>query len=173
MLGLEDVIRRHPLTAVGLGAVAVMALIPRSKRGPWATGARAVAELCVEAEGEAEGEIVEQLAQTAIENIVKAMAHPEPEARHAAVHAILHRYKRRAHRRSGRFARDGEGRQRRYARQISALEAKIEARQAKAPDEQRQRFDHVLSALKAPPPSVLPPGETGRRPAPTPTPRPA
>lgn len=151
MLGVEDVIRRHPLTAVGLAAVGVTALIPQARRGPLAKGVNAVGQLCIEAEGEAEAEIVERMADAAIGQLAQAMAHPEPEARHAAVHALVHRYKKRAHRRSKRFARDDAGRKRRYARQITALEQRIVHRQATATDAQKQGFVRVLAALKAPP----------------------
>lgn len=150
MLGLEDAIRKHPLTAVGLAAVTVTALMPRFRRSPWAMGVKAVAELCIEAEGEAEVEIVERLAEAAIEELVEALAHPEPEARHAAAHAVVQRYKTRAHRRSKRFVRDEGRRQRRYARHISALETRISRRHAAASDEERRGFERVLLTLKAP-----------------------
>jgi hypothetical protein len=152
MLGLEDAIRKHPFTAVGLAAIAITTLIPRSKRPTWAKGVKAAAQLCIEAEGEAEGEIVERLAEVACNDLVDALAHPAPEARHAAAHAVVRKYAKRAHRRSARFAQDESHRQRRYARHISALEEKISLRKATAPDEQKRGFELALSALKAPPP---------------------
>jgi hypothetical protein len=151
MPGVEDAIRKHPLAAIGLGAVTVMALAPRSQRPAWAKGVRAVAQLFIEAEGEAEGEIVERLAEVAIDHLVEALAHPEPEARHAAAHAVVRRYRKRARRRSARFARTENDRRRRYARQISALEEKILLRRASAPDPQRQGLERALSALTAAP----------------------
>jgi hypothetical protein len=151
MPGLQDAIRNHPLAAIGLGAVTIMALAPPSQRPALAKGVKAAVKLCMEAEGEAEGEIVERFAEAAIDDLVDALAHPEPEARHAAAHAVIRRYRKRARRRSARFTRDANDRRRRYARQISALEEKISLRRASASDRQRQGWERVLSALTAAP----------------------
>jgi hypothetical protein len=157
MLGL-DVIRKHPLTAAGLAAIAVTALAPQSrgpgsKRPPWANWVKAGATLCLEAQGEAEAEIVARLAQAALEEIGKALAHPVPEKRHPAVRAVVRRYKRRVQRRAARFAPDKAPRRRRYLRHVAALETRIAHRHAAASADQRQGFEHALSALRGPSPT--------------------
>lgn len=148
MPGLEDGIKSHPLTTLGLAAVTVVPLVFPPTRRAWARGLKAVAMLYVEAEAGAEADIIDGLAGTALDQLVDALAQPEAEARHERARAVIRRYTKRAHHRALRHGGNEADRQRRFARHIHALEKRISHRRAAATtDDRRKRWDHVLSAL--------------------------
>lgn len=160
MFGLDDLIRKHPLAAIGLAAVAITAAKPpasvrrkgRAKESAGAEvggGVKAVVKFCLEAQAEAETDIVCGLAEVAIDDVVCALSHPEPETRHEAARAAVHKYARRAHRRSARQARDESDRQRRYAKHMSTLETRLSEHHAAAPEAHKSTFEHALSAAHA------------------------
>jgi hypothetical protein len=171
VFGLDDVIRKHPLAAIGLVAIAITADRERRKRrtaegAGVRGGVKTVVKLCLEAQGEAEADIVCGLAEVAINDVFGALRHPAPDARHAAARAAVHRYAKRAHRRSARHARDASHHQRRYAQHMAALETRLSEHHAAAADEHKSTFEHALSALhevKASPPEPAPAGAARSR----------
>jgi hypothetical protein len=148
-MALEDIIKLELPTALGLGAVMLVAarLMP-GLRPQLKSAVRLGLTLIGESEGEAEAGIIEQLVEPTVESLLDALAAPPgDQAAHAEVDHTLQHFRRRARVHACRWAHDPAHVDRHYHRHVRRLRRRLEHAWQRHPGGDPHRYERIMSRI--------------------------